>query len=143
MPSRSPAISPRPSLFLCLAAMPSSRPSHRMVSLRTRMESWIREQTARVGISWPPSMPPQWRWPPWRGRRDRREQEKALREEFERQRLQLNDLCRAVKADSVADLQEILCSMVLSECVYKVVPLLHYCFFFFLNLPFVKNQECL
>ncbi|RZS08036.1 hypothetical protein BHM03_00038962 [Ensete ventricosum] len=143
MPSRSPAISPRPSLFLCLAAMPSSPPSHRMVSLRTRMESWIREQTARVGISWPPSMPPQWRWPPWRGRRDRREQEKALREEFQRQRLQLNDLCRAVKADSVADLQEILCSMVLSECVYKVVPLLHYCFFFFLNLPFVKNQECL
>ncbi|KAJ8479200.1 hypothetical protein OPV22_022927 [Ensete ventricosum] len=119
MPSRSPAISPRPSLFLCLAAMPSSPPSHRMVSLRTRMESWIREQTARVGISWPPSMPPQWRWPPWRGRRDRREQEKALREEFQRQRLQLNDLCRAVKADSVADLQEILCSMVLSECVYK------------------------
>ncbi|CAL9100147.1 unnamed protein product [Musa textilis] len=90
-----------------------------MVSLRTRVESWIREQTARVGISWPPSMPPQWRWPPWRGRRDRREQEKALREQFERQRLQLNDLCRAVKADSVADLQEILCSMVLSECVYK------------------------
>ncbi|CAL9199034.1 uncharacterized protein LOC135595819 [Musa acuminata AAA Group] len=90
-----------------------------MVSLRTRVESWIREQTARVGISWPPSMPPQWRWPPWRGRRDRREQEKALREEFERQRVQLNDLCRAVKVDSVADLQEILCSMVLSECVYK------------------------
>ncbi|XP_042438568.1 uncharacterized protein LOC122024090 isoform X1 [Zingiber officinale] len=90
-----------------------------MGSLRTRVESWIKEQTVRVGISWPPPMPQQWRWPPWKGQRDRKDQEKALREALERQRRQLNDLCRAVKAESIGDLQEILCSMVLSECVYK------------------------
>lgn len=87
-----------------------------MGSLRSRVESWIKNQTARIGVACLPS-PPQWRWPPWKGRHDRRDQERRLREEFERRLL---NLCRAVKADSVADLQEILCSMVLSECVYKV-----------------------
>lgn len=85
-------------------------------SFRSRVESWIKDQTPRIGVAWPPP-PPQWRWPPWKGRHDRRDQERRLREEFERRLL---DLCRAVKADSVADLQEVLCSMVLSECVYKV-----------------------
>lgn len=42
-----------------------------------------------------------------------------MRQEYERQRRQLHDLCRAAKAESIADLQEILCSMVLAECVYK------------------------
>lgn len=92
-------------------------------SMKSRVETWIREQTARTGIPWPPPLPqppPQWRWPPWKGREDRREQERLLRGEYERQRRRLADLSRAVKADSLADLQEILCSMVLSECVYKV-----------------------
>ena len=48
------------------------------------------------------------------------EQRKKLQEEYERRRKQLNDLCFTVKADSISDLQEILCCMVLSECVYKV-----------------------
>ncbi|KAG0487621.1 hypothetical protein HPP92_009716 [Vanilla planifolia] len=110
-------------------------------SLYSRVESWIRDQTARLAVKWPsPSLPgtrmavkwpspvqpgwswrwPQWpRWPPWKERKDRLEQDRLLREEYERQRRQLNDLCRAAKAESVADLQEILCSMVLAECVYK------------------------
>ncbi|KAJ0988948.1 hypothetical protein J5N97_007304 [Dioscorea zingiberensis] len=89
-----------------------------MEALRSRLESWIRDQTDRIlAARLPP--PPRWRWPPWRGRDDRRERERMLREEYDRQRKQLLDLCRAVKADSVADLQEILCCMVLSECVYK------------------------
>ncbi|XP_074565710.1 uncharacterized protein LOC141822180 [Curcuma longa] len=107
-PSRLAITPPPRSSFLAL-----------MGSLRTRVEFWIREQTARVGISWPPPMPQQWRWPPWKGQRDRKDQEKVLREALKRQRRQLNDLCHAVKAESIADLQEILCSMVLSECVYK------------------------
>ncbi|XP_008811656.2 uncharacterized protein LOC103722760 isoform X2 [Phoenix dactylifera] len=86
-----------------------------MGSLRSRVESWIKDQTARIGVAWPPP-PPEWRWPPWKGRHDRRDQERRIREELERR---LHDLCCAVKADSVADLQEVLCSMVLSECVYK------------------------
>ncbi|KZV25731.1 hypothetical protein F511_04792 [Dorcoceras hygrometricum] len=44
---------------------------------------------------------------------------KEIQEELERRKKQLLDLCRAVKADSVSDLQEILCCMVLSESVYK------------------------
>ncbi|WOL02498.1 hypothetical protein Cni_G11217 [Canna indica] len=81
--------------------------------------SWTPQQWSWTPQQWRWMPPQQWRWPPWKGRPNRKEQERALREELERQRRQLNDLCRAVKADSVADLQEILCSMVLSECVYK------------------------
>lgn len=63
--------------------------------------------------------PLQWRmrWP-WK---NDREQRKKLQEEYERRRKQLHNLCCAVKADSISDLQEILCCMVLSECVYKVL----------------------
>lgn len=43
-----------------------------------------------------------------------------MQEEFHRRKKQLQDLCFAVKADSVSDMQDILCCMVLSECVYKV-----------------------
>ncbi|KAM0935811.1 putative fungal lipase-like domain, P-loop containing nucleoside triphosphate hydrolase [Dioscorea sansibarensis] len=89
-----------------------------MDALRSRVESWIRDQTDRIMAVRLPQ-PPRWRWSPWKARDDRRERERKLREEYERQRKQLLDLCRAVKADSVADLQEILSCMVLSECVYK------------------------
>ncbi|PKU73452.1 uncharacterized protein LOC110108576 isoform X1 [Dendrobium catenatum] len=93
-----------------------------MESIYSRVESWIKDQTARIGVSWLPPAPPRWhwpRWPPWKGQQDRREQERLFRQEYERQRRQLHDLCRAAKAESIADLQEILCSMVLAECVYK------------------------
>ncbi|PKA66130.1 hypothetical protein AXF42_Ash018420 [Apostasia shenzhenica] len=90
-----------------------------MESIYRRVEAWVKDRTARMAVSWPPQAPPGWRWPPWKDRQDRREQERRLREEYERQRRQLRDLCRAAKADSVADLQEIFCSMVLAECVYK------------------------
>lgn len=65
-------------------------------------------------VSWGPL---QWRlrWP-WK---DDREQRKKIREEYERRSKQLHDLCRAVEAESMSDLQDILCCMVLSECVYK------------------------
>lgn len=43
-----------------------------------------------------------------------------MQDEYKRRKKQLQDLCHAVKAESVADLQDILCCMVLSECVYKV-----------------------
>lgn len=43
-----------------------------------------------------------------------------MEDEFKRRKKQLEDLCHAVKAESVADLHDILCCMVLSECVYKV-----------------------
>jgi len=32
---------------------------------------------------------------------------------------QLRELCRAGRGDTIAELQELLCAMVLSECVYK------------------------
>ncbi|MBA0846736.1 hypothetical protein Goshw_006437 [Gossypium schwendimanii] len=58
-----------------------------------------------------------WQWPPWNtGGREHRQR---LQQEYERRKRQLQELCRAVKVDSVSDLQDILCCMVLSECVYK------------------------
>lgn len=93
-----------------------------MDSLQHRVESWIRDQRTKIlNVSWPP----QWQWGmvvrwPWT---NEREQRKRLHEEVERRKKQLQDLCYAVKAESITDLQDILCCMVLSECVYKV-PLL-------------------
>ncbi|MBA0732382.1 hypothetical protein Gogos_016480 [Gossypium gossypioides] len=58
-----------------------------------------------------------WQWPPWNtGGREHRQR---LQQEYERRKRQLQELCRAVKVDSISDLQDILCCMVLSECVYK------------------------
>ncbi|KAM6564817.1 hypothetical protein CsatB_024815 [Cannabis sativa] len=88
-----------------------------METLQSRVESWIKEQKAKIlKVSWGPL---QWRmkWP-WNGVANGH-QRKKLQQEYERRRKQLHDLCIAVKADSVADLQDILCCMVLSECVYK------------------------
>lgn len=82
------------------------------------MEAWIRDQKAKMlKVSWGPL---QWRmrWPPWND--NDREQRKRIQEEYERRKKQLQDLCRAVKAESVTDLQDIFCCMVLAECVYKV-----------------------
>lgn len=93
-----------------------------MDSLQHRVESWIRDQRTKIlNVPWPP----QWQWGmvvrwPWT---NGREQRKRLHEEAERRKKQLQDLCYAVKAESITDLQDILCCMVLSECVYKV-PLL-------------------
>ncbi|KAJ4825059.1 hypothetical protein Tsubulata_034668 [Turnera subulata] len=89
-----------------------------MEMMHHRLESWIREQKDKfLKVSWGPL---QWRmrWPPWING-DEREQRKRIQAEYERRRKQLDDLCLAVKAESVADLQDILCCMVLSECVYK------------------------
>lgn len=87
-----------------------------MESLQQRVESWIKDQRTKfLKVSWGPL---QWRmrWP----LKEDREQKKKIQQEYERRRKQLEDLCRAVKAESVSDLQDILCCMVLSECVYKV-----------------------
>ncbi|KAK4268198.1 hypothetical protein QN277_024884 [Acacia crassicarpa] len=86
-----------------------------MEFIQNRVEPWIRDQRAKLlKVSWGPL---QWRmkWP-WT---NEREQKKKIQEEYERRRKQLQDLCRAIKAESVSELQEILCCMVLSECVYK------------------------
>lgn len=89
-----------------------------MEAIQRRVESWIKDQRAKMlNASWGPL---QWRmkWPPWNA--GEREQRKRIHEEYEKRKKQLQDLCRAVKAESVSDLQDILCCMVLSECVYKV-----------------------
>ncbi|CAL5195424.1 unnamed protein product [Lathyrus oleraceus] len=86
-----------------------------MEYIQSRVEPWMREQGARLmKVSWGPL---QWRmrWP-WT---NHREQKKRIKEEYERRRKQLNDLCLALKTDSLSELQELLCCMVLSECVYK------------------------
>ncbi|XP_075100996.1 uncharacterized protein LOC107778662 isoform X1 [Nicotiana tabacum] len=87
-----------------------------MESLQRRVESWIRGQKSKIlKITWPQQWKMVVRWP-WA---DAREQRKLIQEEYERRKKQLQELCLAVKAESVADLQDILCCMVLSECVYK------------------------
>nr|XP_009593452.2 uncharacterized protein LOC104090107 [Nicotiana tomentosiformis] len=87
-----------------------------MESLQRRVESWIRGQKSKIlKITWPQQWKMAVRWP-WA---DAREQRKLIQEEYERRKKQLQELCLAVKAESVADLQDILCCMVLSECVYK------------------------
>ncbi|OEL14543.1 hypothetical protein BAE44_0024437 [Dichanthelium oligosanthes] len=94
-------------------------------ALASRVESWVRDQASRLP-PWAAALPqaPRWPWPPprpawpWPGDR-RRQRERMFREEFERRRRQLRELCRAVRVDTVAELQELLCAMVLAECVYK------------------------
>ena len=91
-----------------------------MDSVQSRVESWLKDQRAKLWkVSWGPLQ--QWRlkWP-WLLNDGDRRQRRRIHEEYERRRKQLHDLCSAVKADSLSDLQDILCCMVLSECVYKV-----------------------
>ncbi|KAL6000640.1 hypothetical protein ACLOJK_024341 [Asimina triloba] len=83
-----------------------------MDRFQSSVEAWIRDQRSKMRFSWP-----QLRWP-WN---DVGQQRKQLQEEYQRRRKQLHSLCHAVKAESVADLQDILCAMVLAECVYKVL----------------------
>ncbi|CAA0381662.1 unnamed protein product [Arabidopsis thaliana] len=88
-----------------------------MESIQSRVESWIRDQRARfLRVSWGPI---QWRfrWPPWNG--GDADQRIKIRREYEKRKKQIEDLCLALKSESVEDLQDILCCMVLSECVYK------------------------
>ncbi|PRQ25404.1 hypothetical protein RchiOBHm_Chr6g0283341 [Rosa chinensis] len=92
-----------------------------MESLQSRVESWLRGWEKRAKLWKVSGGPLQWRmrWP--RILNDGyREQRKRIHEEYERRRKQLHDLCAAVKADSISDLQDIFCCMVLSECVYKI-----------------------
>lgn len=85
----------------------------------------MRDQAARLQ-PWAAALPqaPRWPWPPprpawpWPGDR-RRQRERMFREEYERRSRQLRELCHAVRVDTVAELQELLCAMVLAECVYK------------------------
>ncbi|XP_022758773.1 uncharacterized protein LOC111305465 isoform X5 [Durio zibethinus] len=90
-----------------------------MESIQSRVETWIRDQRTKIlKVSWGPlQWPMRWQWPPWNiGDRVHR---RKLQQEYERHKIQLQELCLAVKADSLSDLQDILCCMVLSECVYK------------------------
>ncbi|KAK9055620.1 hypothetical protein SSX86_026705 [Deinandra increscens subsp. villosa] len=87
-----------------------------MESLQQKVESWIRDQrTKLMKVSWPQQWPAAMKWPWIKGR----EQRKRMHEEYQRRKKQLHNLSIAVKADSLSDLQDILCCMVLSECVYK------------------------
>ena len=103
-----------------------------MEGLQRKFEHWIKDQTSKFPKLQIPQLPQlRWvrvKWPPWS---TDREHQRKLQEEFERRRKQLNDLCLAIKAESVSDLQDILCCMVLSECVYKVVIIL--CTYFLLS----------
>ncbi|TQD77042.1 hypothetical protein C1H46_037434 [Malus baccata] len=90
-----------------------------MESIQSKVEAWIKEQHAKLlKVSW---CPMQWRmkWP-WLFKEGDREHRRRIHQEYERRRKQLHDLCAAVKVDSVSDLQDILCCMVLSECVYEI-----------------------
>ncbi|CAA0842440.1 lipase class 3 family protein [Striga hermonthica] len=89
-----------------------------METLQRRVETWIRDQRTKIlKVTWPPPwrLGVKWPWPP----NGRREQQKRIQEELECHKKQLQELCYAVKAETLSDLQEILCCMVLSECVYK------------------------
>ncbi|XP_007049623.2 PREDICTED: uncharacterized protein LOC18612656 [Theobroma cacao] len=90
-----------------------------MESIQSRVETWIRDQRAKIlKVSWGPlQWRMRWQWPPWNS--GDREHRQKLQKEYERRKRQLQELCRAVKGDSLSDLQDILCCMVLSECVYK------------------------
>ncbi|XP_039005727.1 uncharacterized protein LOC120133147 isoform X1 [Hibiscus syriacus] len=90
-----------------------------MESIQSRVETWIKDQRAKIlKASWGPlQWRMRWHWPPWN--KGDMEHRQKLQREYERRKRQLHDLCRAVKADSLSDLQDILCCMVLSECVYK------------------------
>ncbi|KAF9606066.1 hypothetical protein IFM89_023089 [Coptis chinensis] len=83
-----------------------------MESVQTKVETWFKNQTKK----WSFFHHNQIKWP-WN--KNEREERKKLQEEYERRRKQLQELCHAVKAENVSDLQDILCCMVLSECVYK------------------------
>ncbi|GER54569.1 lipase class 3 family protein [Striga asiatica] len=89
-----------------------------METLQRRVETWIRDQRTKIlKVTWPPPwrLGVKWPWPP----NGRREQQKRIQEELECHKKQLQELCYAVKAETLSDLQDILCCMVLSECVYK------------------------
>ncbi|KAL6967952.1 hypothetical protein U1Q18_033755 [Sarracenia purpurea var. burkii] len=87
-----------------------------MESVQQRVETWIRDQRTKIlKVTWPPQWRMAVRWPWTNGR----EQRKRIQEEYERTKKQIRNLCSALKAESVSDLQDILCCMVLSECVYK------------------------
>lgn len=89
-----------------------------MESIQSRVESWIRDQRARfLRVSWGP-LHWRFRWPPWNG--EDADQRVKIRREYEKRKKQIHDLCLALKSESVEDLQDLLCCMVLSECVYKV-----------------------
>lgn len=88
-----------------------------MESLQRRVESWIKDQRTKIlKVAWPPLWPISVKWPWPNGRRER---QRKIQEELDRRKKQLQGLCYALKAETLSDLQEILCCMVLSECVYK------------------------
>jgi len=82
--------------------------------MQQRLDAWIQQQ--KQGMTW---LCLKWKsklkWPWEADKRDKQQ----LQEEYNRRRYQLQVLCNAVKAETVTDLQDILCAMVLSECVYK------------------------
>lgn len=82
--------------------------------MQQKLDAWIQQQ--KQGMTW---LCLKWKsklkWP-WEA--DKRDKQK-LQEEYNRRRYQLQVFCNAVKAETVSDLQDILCAMVLSECVYK------------------------
>lgn len=88
--------------------------------LQRKVEGWIKDHTSKFPkLQLPPWSQLQWvrvKWPPWSSDKEHR---RKLQEEYETKRKQLQDLCCAIKAESVSDLQDILCCMVLSESVYK------------------------
>lgn len=47
------------------------------------------------------------------------QQTQKLQEEYDRRLKEVQTLCKAIRADDIHDLQQILCAMILSECVYK------------------------
>jgi hypothetical protein len=89
----------------------------------SRVEYWLWDKAARLPPWATPLPAPRWPWSPprepaWPA--VRRNQRKRIREEFERHRIHLSELCRVVRVGTMADLQQLRRAMVLPECVYKV-----------------------
>ena len=104
-----------------------------MEGIQQRVETWMRELRAKIlKVSWGPLQWRMTRWPWNIINTNAREQRKRIHEEYELRKKQLHHLCSALKAESVSDLQDIVCCMVLSECVYKVFPFM--ALFHFLRL---------
>lgn len=96
-------------------------------SIQQKLDNWARQQrdlVSHIASPLPQALQlPRWQWGwkwhwqwPWQNGRLRKEQ---LEEEYKRRKEQIQSLCRALKAEDVTDLKDILSAMILSECVYK------------------------
>ncbi|CAM6107339.1 unnamed protein product [Calypogeia fissa] len=86
--------------------------------IRQQVDSWAQQQRAALPAVNPVGWPP-WHWKlklPWHEDKKKKEE---LQAEYRRRKMQIEDLCAAVKVEDLEDLQDVLGAMVLAECAYK------------------------